>query len=65
MTAEHAVSRCAEKAMELHHLTPRDLARAIGCSEGSIYNLLNERPVQFKQSQYVSLLLLAGVLNFA
>lgn len=51
MTAEHAVSRCAEKAMELHHLTPRDLARAIGCGEGSIYNLLNERPVQFKQSQ--------------
>lgn len=65
MTAEHAVSRCAEKAMELHHLTPRDLARAIGCGEGSIYNLLNERPVQFKHSQYVSLLLLAGVLNFA
>ena len=58
MTAEHAVSRCAEKAMELHHLTPRDLARAIGCGEGSVAHILSEEDVRMTQTQWFNLMAL-------
>lgn len=65
MTAEHAVSRFAHLAMELHRLSTRDLASAVGCSEKSIHNIIDEEPVKLTQVQYFNLFSLAGVLRRA
>lgn len=65
MTAEHAVSRFVHMAMELHHLNHKSLSDAVGCSEKSILNIIDEQPVKLTQAQYFNLFALAGVLNFA
>lgn len=63
MTVEHAVSRFAERAMELHNLTRKNLSEAIGCGLNSVYGILNERPVKLTQKQYFNLFALAGVIK--
>lgn len=63
MTANTAVRRFTERAMELHHLTPKTLSRAVGCNDKSIYNILDEQPVKLTQEQYFNLFTLAGVIK--
>lgn len=63
MTANTAVRRFTERAMELHRLTPKALSRAVGCNDKSIYNILNEQPVKLNQEQYFNLFALAGVIT--
>lgn len=64
MTENHAVRRFAERAMSLHRLNPKTLARAIQCNEKSIYKILSEETVRMEQSQLFNLLLLANAINF-
>ena len=65
MTENHAVRRFAERAMSLHRLTPKTLARAIQCNEKSIYKILSEETVRMEQAQLFNLLLLANAINFS
>lgn len=64
MTENHAVRRFAERAMSLHRLNPKTLARAIQCNEKSIYKILSEETVRMEQSQFLTLLILANAIDF-
>lgn len=63
MTINRTVRRLTERAMDLHHLTPKTLSDAVGCNSKSIYRILEEETVRMTQEQYFNLFTLAGAVK--
>lgn len=57
------VAKLTRRVMDANHLTPRSLAKTIGCSVKSVYNLLDAQETRLTQEQYFNLFTLAGVIR--
>lgn len=59
-----AVAKITERAMAAHNMLPARLASAVGCSKGSIQNILDKKKVSLDQEAYFNLFTLSGCLKF-
>lgn len=62
-TPNEVVRRAAQRAMEIHHMTEPELARAIGCGRKAVSRIMDEETVRMTQDQWFGLCNLAGILS--
>lgn len=63
MTPNEIARHIAERAMTRHKLGARELAKAIGCGDHAVYQILNEQPVRMTQEQWFNLMSLGRKQN--